>query len=153
MYRAKELGRNRLEIFDGPMREMVLARLAAEDGLRRAIDRNELVLHYQPQVELTSGCTLGVEALVRWDHPDQGLLLPAMFVPMAEESGLIVDMGLWALRQACADAAAWAADGRPLRVSVNLSARQLAERRTVDDVAGAPARHPAFTFLAVPGDH
>jgi diguanylate cyclase (GGDEF)-like protein len=137
MYRAKELGRNRLEIFDEGTRQLVLARLDAEDGLRRAVERQELVLHYQPQVELCSRRVLGSEALVRWDHPDRGLVLPETFIPIAEESGLFVDLGSWVLRQACADAAEWAKDGGPPRISVNLSARHVAEGRIVADVAAA----------------
>ena len=137
MYRTKELGGNRLEIFDERMREIVLARLEAEAGLRQGIESHELVVHYQPQVQLASGRTVGVEALVRWARPEQGLLLPSKFIPMAEESGLIAKVGSWVLHQACADAALWAKNGRPLGISVNVSGRQLAERTMVEDVASA----------------
>jgi diguanylate cyclase (GGDEF)-like protein/PAS domain S-box-containing protein len=125
MYRAKERGKNRYEVFDAAMRTRAVARLAIETALRRAVDRNELFLHYQPEVSLETGRVVGAEALVRWRHPDRGDLGPADFIGLADETGLIVPIGEWVLRQACADAAAWRADARA--VWVNLAGRQLAQ--------------------------
>jgi predicted signal transduction protein with EAL and GGDEF domain len=101
--------------------------LSLLSDLRRAIAENQLSLHYQPKLDLRRGQIVGVEALVRWRHPERGLVQPAQFIPLAEETGLIVELGRWVLRQACADAAMWARRGRPLRVGVNVSPRQAVE--------------------------
>src|SRR5687767_13774225 len=125
MYRAKEAGRNGYQFYSEEMGAQARARVETESGLRRALDRDELVLHYQPQVDLVTGKVAGFEALMRWQHPERGMVSPASFIPVAEESGLIVPMGMWALREACREAASWSAAGLgPLKVSVNLSARQ-----------------------------
>jgi diguanylate cyclase (GGDEF)-like protein/PAS domain S-box-containing protein len=128
MYRAKELGKARCEIFDASMHERAVERLDLEGGLRGAVERGELRVLYQPQVELASGHIVGAEALVRWEHPARGLVVPPVFIPIAEQTGLIVPIGAWVLRQACAQAATWAdSTGRRLTVSVNVSPRQLAD--------------------------
>jgi diguanylate cyclase (GGDEF)-like protein len=129
MYRAKTLGKARYEIFDSSMHTQAVARWRLEADLRQAINRREFSIYYQPFVSLTSGQVVGVEALLRWRHPEHGLLAPAKFIPLAEETGLIWPIGEWALRTACAQARAWQAAGRPeLRVAVNVSPHQLAHQ-------------------------
>ncbi|HYU60885.1 MAG TPA: EAL domain-containing protein [Solirubrobacterales bacterium] len=130
MYRAKELGRARYEIFDQEMRFRLAERLRIENELRSGIDHGELVLHYQPIISLSSGEVAGAEALVRWEHPERGLLLPGEFIDVAEESGLIRPMGRWVLEEACRQAAVWqnaAPDAPPLGIAINVSARQLSD--------------------------
>jgi EAL domain-containing protein (putative c-di-GMP-specific phosphodiesterase class I) len=138
MYRAKERGRGRFEMFDEAMRTRAVARLQTESDLWRAIARDELLVHYQPKVDLQNGQVTGVEALVRWNHPEHGILPPAHFIPVAEETGLIVPIGAWVLEEACRKAREWRA-ARPeyadLSLSVNLSARQLVQPTLVDTVA------------------
>jgi diguanylate cyclase (GGDEF)-like protein len=127
MYRAKEKGRARCEFFDATMRTEALVHLETQSALHRALERDELRVFYQPVVDLTSGAVTGVEALVRWQHPQHGLVSPASFVPLAEETGLIVPIGAWVLDRATAQLARWRERswGRTLTVNVNLSARQL----------------------------
>ena len=131
-YRAKERGRGRIEVF-APEGGEVQDRLVAEERLRRAIEGGELRVHYQPEVDLQDGRVTGVEALVRWDDPDRGLVPPADFIPLAEESGLIVPLGEWVLAEACRQWVAWGRDD--ITVSVNLSARQLHDADVVEMVA------------------
>jgi diguanylate cyclase (GGDEF)-like protein/PAS domain S-box-containing protein len=131
MYRAKERGRSRVELFDSGMRARAIGRLQTEGDLRRALDRNELCVVYQPIVGLRDGTICGFEALVRWQHPERGLLTPAQFIPVAEESGMIVGLGRVVLEEACRQAAAW----ESVPVHVNLSARQLADPNLIDSVA------------------
>ena len=138
MYRAKD-GGGGFRVFDPAMHERALGRLELENGLRRAIERGEFVVHYQPIVRLDDGGVFAVEALVRWEHPERGLLDPGEFVPVAEESGLVVPMGEQVLREACRRAKAWQeerTDVPPLVVSVNLSARQLARPDLAETVEG-----------------
>ncbi len=126
MYRAKSQGRNTFQFFTAEMNELANERLSMEQSLRRAIERKELRLLYQPRVNLKTGVVDAVEALVRWEHPERGLIVPDRFIPLAEETGLIVPIGEWVLRHACAQAAEWRRAGYlPIVVSVNLSARQL----------------------------
>jgi diguanylate cyclase (GGDEF)-like protein/PAS domain S-box-containing protein len=140
MYRAKELGKARCEVFDASMHERAVERLDLEGGLRGAIERDELRLLYQPQVEIASGEIVGAEALLRWEHPERGLVVPPVFIPIAEQTGLIVPIGTWVLHEACAQAATWAAStGRRLSVAVNVSPRQLAEDDFPATVAAALA--------------
>jgi diguanylate cyclase (GGDEF)-like protein len=125
MYRAKEHGRNNFQFYTAEMNKLVNERLSLESHLRRALERNELILHYQPKMELRTGSIVGVEALLRWQHPEWGLLYPDRFIGLAEETGLIVPIGEWVLRTACAQARAWQDAGLPpVTMSVNLSARQ-----------------------------
>jgi diguanylate cyclase len=144
MYRAKELGSNRCELYDAAMHAGARRRLDVEEDLRGALERGELRLHYQPEVDLASGCVGAVEALLRWEHPTRGLLGPGEFICVAEESGLIVPIGAWVLEEATRQAAAW--PGEPVLVRVNVSARQLREPHFVATVqaalaaSGLPAR-------------
>jgi diguanylate cyclase (GGDEF)-like protein/PAS domain S-box-containing protein len=143
MYRAKEHGRARCELFDAEMRARAVHRLEVERELRHALERDQLLLHYQPVVALGSGEITGLEALVRWRHPERGLLDPGEFVSIAEDSGLIEPIGRWVQEGACRQALEWHAqrpDQRPLDVSVNLSARQVAHRDLADSVADVLTR-------------
>jgi diguanylate cyclase (GGDEF)-like protein/PAS domain S-box-containing protein len=136
MYRAKELGKARCEIFDDSLRERVVERVQLESELRGVVGRGELRLDYQPFVDLGSNRITGVEALVRWDHPTHGVIPPLRFIPVAEQSGLIVEIGRWVLREACAQAARW---GDNLEVAVNVSPRQLADADFAEQVRHALA--------------
>ena len=134
--RAKEQGRNHFQFYTNDMNATAFERLMLESRLRKALEQGELVLYYQPQVSLQTGRIVGVEALVRWFHPDLGMVPPAEFIPLAEETGLIVPIGEWVLRTACRDGRRWQELGfRPLRVAVNLSARQFQQGDLVDVVA------------------
>ncbi len=138
MYTAKSRGRNRCELFKPSMHKAMLDRLDLEADLRRAVEREEFVLHYQPTVNLTTGCLSGMEALVRWDSHSRGMVPPGVFIPVAEDTGLIVPLGAWVLEQACRQAVIWDQefDGHgPQTMSVNLSARQLQDDGLVFDVA------------------
>jgi diguanylate cyclase (GGDEF)-like protein/PAS domain S-box-containing protein len=127
MYRAKEQGHSRFALFDGGLRLQATERLELENDLRRAIERDELFLLYQPDVDLATGEIHGVEALVRWQHPHRGRLSPHQFIPIAEESGLIAGLGEWVVAEACRQLRSWHDEGHPLSVSVNISPRQLAD--------------------------
>ncbi len=137
MYRAKERGRGGWAEFDDHMQALVLERVEIERQLRGAAARGELVLHYQPLVDLASGSTAGVEALVRWQHPTRGLLSPDAFMPVAEDTDLIVEMGRWVVAEAARRAAAWRAAGTPTQVSINVSAAELLRTDVVATVARA----------------
>ncbi|HEX6530618.1 MAG TPA: EAL domain-containing protein [Burkholderiales bacterium] len=138
MYRAKELGRNRYAFFAREMNERVESQMMIEQALRRALKNDEFVLHFQPRVSATSGRATGAEALLRWKHPEWGLVEPARFVPLLEETGLVVPVGGWVLAEACRQAAAWQGAGLPpLRVSVNLSSRQFRSEALFDAVSEA----------------
>jgi diguanylate cyclase (GGDEF)-like protein/PAS domain S-box-containing protein len=140
MYRAKEEGRNRYEVFDSSMRVEAVERLEMEQALRRALGRSEFRLFYQPVLDVDSGSIVGVEALLRWDHPERGLLRPPEFISLAEDTGLIIPIGKWALQEACRQAQRWREaepDRKPLTIAVNLSARQLAQPDVADMVAEA----------------
>ena len=142
LYAAKEHGRARFEVFDSEARMRGIDLLATEQALRLALRHGELCLHYQPEVDLTTRRIVAVEALVRWQHPERGLVPPGEFIPVAEESGLIVPMGEWVLREACSQLAAWRSAGtvqRDVRVAVNVSARQLSHPELPQSVAAALA--------------
>lgn len=149
MNRAKSLGKARHEIFNPEMHENALALLELETDLRKAIERQEFRVHYQPIVSLESGRIAGFEALLRWRHPEKGIVLPSEFIPVAEETGLIVPIGWWILREACRQVRAWHQAGAPpdLSVSVNLSSRQFSQPDLIERVhaalqeTGLPPRH------------
>ena len=125
MYQAKQAGRNASRYFDTTMNSEASEHLSLRNGLSRALERGELALHYQPQIHLATGEVIGVEALLRWNHPERGMISPARFIPVAEDSGLIVPIGVWVLREACRQAAAWIREGLPpITMAVNLSAVQ-----------------------------
>jgi diguanylate cyclase (GGDEF)-like protein/PAS domain S-box-containing protein len=155
MYRAKERGRARFEVFDGAMRARTVERLSVENDLRRALERDELRLAYQPIVSLADGRIASVEALLRWEHPERGLVSPLEFVPVAEEIGLIEPIGRWVLEAACRQAAGWhhdRPDERPLGISVNLSLRQFTQRdleSTVADALAVSGVDPASVCLEI----
>jgi diguanylate cyclase (GGDEF)-like protein/PAS domain S-box-containing protein len=140
LYRAKAQGKGTYDVFDETMHAAARHRLDMESDLRRALARGEFVLHFQPKVDLATGAVVGAEALVRWQHPERGLLSPAEFIPVAEETGLILPLGAWILRTACAQGASWAChfaqqEQRRFTMSVNLSGRQFVHPRLVEDVA------------------
>ena len=138
LHRAKEKGKDTFQLYAPAMNEKAAERLALESSLRKAVAREELVLHYQPIVEVQTGRIVGAEALLRWRHPEQGLLFPKDFIDLAESTGLITAMGPWILRTACAQARAWQEKGHPgLIISLNLSTRQFLDPELVKKVADA----------------
>ncbi|MBL1259047.1 MAG: EAL domain-containing protein [Thiotrichaceae bacterium] len=132
MYRAKESGRNNFQYFSPEMSSRAAARLTMETGLRKALERGEFSLHYQPQISLNGNKLIGFEALLRWQHPEQGLISPQQFIPILEETGLIVSVGEWVLESACRQLNQWHDIDRQLHVSVNISNRQFNDRNLED---------------------
>ncbi len=136
MYQAKEQGRNAFQFFSREMNYKAEERLLLDNSLRRALERQEFFVHYQPQMDLLTGRLIGMEALVRWQHPEMGMVTPEKFIPLAEDSGLIIPIGEWVLKTACRQNKAWQEMGfGPLRVAVNLSGRQFKQERLVESVA------------------
>lgn len=136
MYRAKEMGKNNCYLYSSKLTEQAMERLTLESALRNAIHRDEFELNYQPQVELTSNRLLGVEAMIRWNHPELGQILPDRFIPVAEESGLIIEIGMWVLKTACEQMQAWQQQGLALSViAVNVSGIQFQRGDIVNTVA------------------
>ncbi len=153
MYLAKEDGKNNFRFFTNEAKMPSIERLTLENSLRHAVDRNELSLHYQPKIDLASRQITGVEALLRWTHPEYGVLPPGQFIPLAEETGLIVPMGRWALKAACAQNMAWQRRGlRPVSMAVNLSPRQFTDDNLlhdIDEALLASGMSPALLQLEV----
>jgi diguanylate cyclase (GGDEF)-like protein/PAS domain S-box-containing protein len=153
MYRAKERGRNTFRFYAAKMNAQSTERLILESALRHAVERGELEMHYQPKMNLQTRRIVGVEALMRWHHPVLGMIPPVQFIPIAEEIGLIVSMGRWALERACADARAWRNYGLPdVLMSVNLSPRQFESQTLVADIRGileASGLEPALLELEI----
>ncbi|WP_027551994.1 GAF domain-containing protein [Bradyrhizobium sp. Cp5.3] len=140
MYLAKEDGKNGYRFFSKEVKTQSIERLSLESALRRALERNQFSLNYQPKVDMATGQITGVEALLRWNHPDLGSVSPAQFIPLAEETGLIVPIGRWVLKEACVQAMAWRRRGLlPLSMAVNLSPRQFADEHLLQDVDEALA--------------
>jgi predicted signal transduction protein with EAL and GGDEF domain len=138
MYRAKARGRDRYEIFDEDLRTQATAKFHLENFLRKAVELGELEVHYQPEIDLADGSLAGAEALVRWRHPVEGLLEAKTFIDLAEESGLILDVGAWVLQEACRQAGQWKREGRHLgTLRVNLSPRQIAHHDLLETVVAA----------------
>jgi len=135
MYRAKEQGRNSYQYFTPDMKTSALKQIELENHLRRALERKEFVVYYQPQFDISTGTVVGMEALIRWNRKGKGIISPDVFIPLAEETGMIISIGEWVLRQACKQNKEWQDAGfPPLRVSVNLSARQFLQRDLVKNV-------------------
>ena len=136
MYHAKAHGRSNYQFFSEKLNTRVVERLMLETSLRRALERDEMRMLYQPRYNLSSGRVVGVEALIRWQHPEMGILSPAKFIPLAEETGLIVPLGEWIMRTACMQSAAWKRQGLPpLHMAVNLSSRQFNQHDLIDMIA------------------
>jgi diguanylate cyclase (GGDEF)-like protein/PAS domain S-box-containing protein len=136
MYRAKRRGRNNYQVFDPTMKVEVFQQLALDNGLRRALERNEFIVHYQPQIDLLTGHIVGMEALVRWQHPELGLIPPSTFIQWAEDSGLIIPIGERVLRMACEQNKQWMENGHHhLKVGVNVSAKQMRESNIIETVS------------------
>ncbi|MBL4710989.1 MAG: EAL domain-containing protein [Gammaproteobacteria bacterium] len=135
MYHVKGQGKNGYQFYSNEMNEPYIENLSLDTGIHKALDNDEFKLVYQPQINLRTGEIVGVEALLRWEHPEHGLIAPAEFIPFAEESGLIVDIGLWVLKTACAELNRWRLAELPeIRMSINISARQLMEDSIVQDI-------------------
>lgn len=152
MYRAKDLGGNTYQFYASTMNHKALEALEVENGLRRALTQEEFVLYYQPLVDVTSGTVFGLEALIRWNHPQLGLLRPDRFIPAAEESGLIIPMGRWVLREACRQANEWHRRGHRVVVAVNLSGRQFQDpdlTRIVREALEAADLRPEYLELEI----
>jgi diguanylate cyclase (GGDEF)-like protein/PAS domain S-box-containing protein len=152
MYHAKQNGRNAFQFFSPAMNAHVIERVQIENKLRLALANNEFVLEYQPEISIATGLTIGVEALIRWRHPERGLLLPDQFIPVAEECGLIVPIGEWVLRQACQQARTWRDRGFPVVVAVNLSSVQFIHNNLVgcvDEALRSSGLAPQFLDLEI----
>ncbi len=136
MYLARDAGGNNIQFYAREMNDRTLERLKLESGLRRALERQEFVLHYQPQIDIASGNLIGMEALVRWQPPGQAMISPAEFIPLAEKTGLILPIGEWVLRTACLQNKAWQDAGLPaIPIAVNLSPRQFKQQDIVKMVS------------------
>jgi predicted signal transduction protein with EAL and GGDEF domain len=150
LHRAKAEGRASFEVFDHTMRRQAVERLQLETDLRRAMEREEFIVHYQPIISLATGSVSGVEALLRWQHPGRGLVAPNEFIPLAEDSGLICPIGLWVFRQACDQLRKWRALDPPtpsLTVAVNFSPRQLAQQDLPERLADIAEQHDVPTSM------
>jgi diguanylate cyclase (GGDEF)-like protein len=153
MYLAKDDGKNDFRRFSPGMKTQSIERLVLETNLRNALERDEFVLQYQPKIDLRTGQITGVEALLRWDQPDLGMLQPCQFIPLAEETGLIVPIGRWVLKMACEQHMAWCRDGlRPVSMAVNLSPRQFQHEqllRDIDDTLATTGMPPELLELEI----
>jgi EAL domain-containing protein (putative c-di-GMP-specific phosphodiesterase class I) len=153
LYRAKAQGRNSYHFYTKDLTVAAFESLALESSLRRGIASGEFTLYYQPQVDLIDGQVIGAEALVRWRHPERGLILPGEFIPLCESTGLIVMLGEWVLRNACAQAKSWQNEGLPpLRIAVNVSSIQIARgqiNHTVEQVLKETGLEPCYVELEI----
>ncbi|MBY0573917.1 MAG: EAL domain-containing protein, partial [Undibacterium sp.] len=151
MYRAKEMGRNTFQFYTSSMNDRTLDRLSIEADLRHALERGEFTIHYQPQIEISNGRIVGMEALLRWQHPIHGLIAPSRFISLAEDTGLIIPIGAWVLREACHQTKMWQRQGfSNLRVAVNLSARQFTQKslvQSISEILHASELEPRFLEL------
>ncbi|MDF2633299.1 MAG: hypothetical protein K0R78_173 [Pelosinus sp.] len=151
MYHGKENGRNNYQFFTESLNEVVSERLSLENSLRLAIERNEFVLYYQPQIDINTSKLIGVEALIRWNHPQNGLISPAKFIPVAEDTGLIIPIGEWVLREVCQQHFTWLDFGLPgIQIAVNVSAIQFQEKQfffTLQEILRSYNMNPAYLEL------
>lgn len=149
--RANRRGKNNFQLYTEDMHAKAFKRLALENDLRRALERNELEIFYQPTVNATSRAIVGCEALLRWRHPELGIIAPARFIPLAEETGMIVEIGEWVLKGACAQAKAWHSSGFRIEVGVNLSVRQFGKKlpKTVERILGETGFDPTYLNLEI----
>jgi EAL domain-containing protein (putative c-di-GMP-specific phosphodiesterase class I) len=141
MYQAKGAGRNAFQFYTTDLNQRALEKLSMESGLRRAIERQEFVLYYQPQVDISSGSVVGAEALIRWNHPELGIVMPGKFISIAEERGLIVPIGNWVIDEAARQAAIWQNHGTPIRIAVNVSAVQFRQKDFVEQLTNKIQKH------------
>jgi len=142
MYQAKGAGRNAFQFYTSDLNQRALEMLSTENALRRAIERREFVLHYQPQIDLNSGRVIGAEALIRWNHPELGLLMPGKFIPIAEERGLIVPIGSWVIEEASQQASVWQNSAElSVPIAMNVSAVQFRQKDFVDHLASTVRKH------------
>lgn len=137
LYKAKELGGNAYYIYGKEIQSQGLDRMLLLNQLRQAVEENQLVIHYQPLIDIETEGIVGLEALMRWDHPDKGLVYPDNFIPLAEESGLIIEMGYWILKKACIEVKEWVDKGRDIYVSVNISGKQFQHKNFIKEVKEA----------------
>jgi diguanylate cyclase (GGDEF)-like protein len=152
MYHAKSQGRNGYAFYTRPLHDQALKRLSLEASLRKALKREDLLLHLQPRFDVAQQRVVAAEALIRWQHPEGGLVPPSEFIPIAEETGLILPIGEWVIREACRHAANWQADGWPdLRVSVNLSAVQFKQRGFVKFMEAILRENPSAASVSRAG--
>ncbi len=153
MYHAKDAGRGTYQFYNASMNAAALQRLAMENSLRKALERQEFLLHFQPQIDVATGRIIGAEALVRWRHPDLGMVAPNDFIPLAEETGLIMPIGEWVLRAACAQGKAWRDEGLgEMIIAVNLSGRQFRQQplvHTVDEIVKSTGFDPRCLELEI----
>ena len=154
MYRAKEQGRNNCQLYASVMNATAFKQLLMENSLQRALEREEFVIYYQPQIDIKTRALIGTEALVRWQHPDLGLVYPSEFIGLAEETGLIVPIGEWIIRQVCLQSKKWQEEGYPkVCVSVNLSARQFQQQNLVSTISQNPQGNGHGPSLPGTGNH
>jgi diguanylate cyclase (GGDEF)-like protein/PAS domain S-box-containing protein len=153
MYLAKEKGKNTYRFYDQRLNNIATRKMIIEGGLRRAIENNEFILHYQPQIDLNTSKITGVEALVRWQHPELGVIPPMEFIPLAEETGLIIPIGKWVLKTACTQSVEWQSSGHPpINMAVNISARQMQHRdfvKTIKEVVEETGIKPELLELEI----
>ncbi|MDX8405471.1 MAG: EAL domain-containing protein [Mariprofundus sp.] len=153
MYSVKEEGGNNYRFFESSIQSSAINRLSLESELRKAIEREEFVLHYQPQIDLESGHVVGMESLIRWQHPERGMVPPFHFIPVAEQTGMIVPIGEWVMHEACRQNKAWQEAGlEGLKVAVNLSARQFSDRTLIEKIRHAldqSGLDPAFLEMEI----
>ncbi len=154
MYKAKDEGRNSYQFYTADMTERAFERVLMETNLRRALENEEFIFHYQPQYDAKKGELIGIEALVRWQHPEMGMVSPAQFIPVAEETGLIVQIDRWVKRNALQQVGEWRRQGlEPGKLALNLAMKQLYQDDLIEVIGSTPERHRLRIALACTGSH